>query len=342
VDEALLERLREAVTEEAANWRDHSRIGDRPVIQLLAAPLDADDKEIGETLDFAGIQTALEEGRRITLEASGGGGKTTTLLELAGESGRAGKLAFLIDLPVWVRSGLGLLDFIARMPSVQSRSITAADLARLSRVEHFSFLLNGWNEIAGIHSQDAIAALAQLERSFPAAGIIVATRTHFIAPPLPGAIRARLRLLTRRQRAEYLRGVLGDRAEELRRQIEGNAALDALTRTPFILSEVTTIFQSGRPIPTTRSGVLDAVLKLIEQTEPHRGHLQAPPLDGAAPQYLAGLASEMTSRGEVNIEEVSARAIISAIARQLQQAGQLGELPTPAANDQTERDERRA
>jgi hypothetical protein len=68
------------------------------------------------------------------------------------------------------------------------RNISATDLARLAQREHFSFLLNGWNEIAEVHSNDAVTALAELERDFPAAGIMVATRTHYISPPLPGRI----------------------------------------------------------------------------------------------------------------------------------------------------------
>jgi hypothetical protein len=316
-DESALEKLREAVAEEAVNWRAHSRIGDKPIIALLAAILDAEGRETADTLDFAGLQTALDEGRCIGLEAPGGGGKTTTLIQLANENRQKSGLAFLIDLPAWIRSGAGLLDFIASLPA--------------SKFEHFSFLLNGWNEITALRSQDAVPALRQLERSFPAAGIIVATRTHYISPPLPGAIRAKLRALTRRQRADYLREILRDRADELRLQLDNSSVLDALTRTPLILSEVTTIFQSGRPVPTTRIGVLGAVMKLIEESEDHQSHLQAPPLDGNAPRYLTDLAAEMTKRTETASAEATARGIIRAASERLQQSGQLTTPPEPTA-----------
>lgn len=330
-DQATLDQVREAVAEEVANWRAYTRIGGRPVIGLHAAALDAQGQEKTETLDFADLQTALHEGRRVALEAPGGGGKTTTLIQLAGEQAQKGELAFLIDLPAWIRSGADLLDFIASLPAFRSRSIGASDLARLSKIEQACFLLNGWNEITAFRSQDAVTALRQLERAFPAAGIIVATRTHYVSPPLPGAIRARLRPLTRRQRADYLRETLGARADELRLHLESNHALDALTRTPLILSEVTTIFQSGRPVPTTRIGVLGAVMKLVEESQDHQSHLQGPPLDGNAPSYLTHLAAEMTRRAETASDEETARGVVRAAGEALRQAGQLTTPPEPAA-----------
>ena len=330
-DQVALEQVREAVAEEAANWRASTRIGGRPVIGLHAVILDAQGQETADTLDVAGLQTALHEGRRVALEAPGGGGKTTTLIQLGSQQGQNGGLAFLIDLPAWIRSGADLLDFIASLPAFRSRSIAASDLARLSKIEQVRFLLNGWNEITAFRSQDAVTALRQLERSFPAAGIIVATRTHYVSPPLPGAIRARLRPLTRRQRADYLRETLGERADELRLHIENNRALDALTRTPLILSEVATLFQSGRPVPTTRIGVLGAVMKLVEESEDHQSHLQGPPLDGNAPGYLTHLAAEMTKRAETASDEETARGIVRAVVEALQRAGQLTTPPQPAA-----------
>jgi hypothetical protein len=328
-DHVMLAQVREAVAEEVANWHAYTRIGGRPVIGLHAAVLDAQGREKTDTLDLVGLQNALHEGRRVALEAPGGGGKTTTLIQLASEQAQNGELAFLIDLPAWIRSGADLLDFIASLPAFRSRGIGASDLARLSKIEQVCFLLNGWNEITAFRSQDAVTALRQLERTFPAAGIIVATRTHYVSPPLPGAIRTRLRPLTRRQRADYLRATLGDRADELRLQFENNRALDALTRAPLILSEVTTIFQSGRPVPTTRTGVLSAVMKLVEESEDHQSHLQGPPLGGKAPSYLTYLAAEMTKRAETASDEEMARGVVRAAGETLRQAGQLTTPPEP-------------
>ena len=271
-DAALLAKVREAVADEAQSWRARPRMENRPIVSLSAVKLDGEGKETSETLDTDNLRTALIESRRIALEAPGGGGKTTTLVQLATENQFKRELSFLIDLPAWIRSGVDILEFIVRARPFRARNIGAADLAQLAEREHFSFLLNGWNEVAEVHSSDAVTALAELERGFPAAGIIVATRTHYISPPLPGAFRAKLLPFNRRQRADYLRQTLGDRADELRLQLEGNRVLDDLTRTPLILAEAVTIFQSGGPIPNTRIGVLGAVMKLVENSDEHRPH----------------------------------------------------------------------
>ncbi|MGM5022147.1 NACHT domain-containing protein [Tardiphaga sp. 367_B4_N1_1] len=329
-DAALLATVREAVAQEAGNWRARPRMANRPIISLNAVKLDGEGQETSETLDPDDLRASLFESRRIALEAPGGGGKTTTLVQLATENLRDGELAFLIDLPAWIRSGADVLEFIARARAFRARNISATDLARLARREHFSFLLNGWNEIAEVHSNDAVIALAELERDFPAAGIMVATRTHYISPPLPGAFRARILPFNRRQRADYLRQTLGDRANELRLQLEGSRVLDDLTRTPLILAEVVTIFQSGGPIPTTRVGVLGAVMKLIENSDEHRPHLQIAPLFNRAQHYFEKLASEMTSRGEVIIAQEDARSVIQSVTAALLARGQISTAPDPA------------
>jgi hypothetical protein len=321
-DVALLAKVRKAIAEEAGTWCARQRTANRPIVPLNAVRLDGTGKETSDTLDTSALRAALTQSRRIALEAPGGGGKTTTLVQLATESTREAELVFLIDLPSWVRQGTDILEFIARARPFRAQNITAGDLARLAEPEHFVFLLNGWNEIAQIHSEGAITALAELERSFPAAGIVVATRTHYVSPPLPGAFRAKLLPFSRRQRASYLQ-TLGNRADDLRVQLEGSRVLDALTRTPLILAEVVTIFQSGGSIPATRIGVLGAVIKLIEAAPEHRSYLQTTPLSNRADHYLTHLARQMTERGEVLIAEDDARGAIQSISMALLTKGQI-------------------
>jgi hypothetical protein len=55
-----------------------------------------------------------------------------------------------------VYQDIDILEFIARARPFRASNITAGDLARLAEREHFSFLLNGWNEIAEVHSEGAI------------------------------------------------------------------------------------------------------------------------------------------------------------------------------------------
>ncbi|MCI0426596.1 MAG: hypothetical protein L0Z46_01105 [Nitrospiraceae bacterium] len=327
----LLEKARGAASEIVAGWLAHPRLAGRPKIGLQAIKLDQEGEDTRDILDLASLHAALLEGRRIVLEAPAGRGKTTTLLQLAERHADRGELGFFVDLPAWMASGgIDLLEFIASLRAFRSRRLGADDLARLYGVVHYSFLLNGWNEVSGSYSKDAVPALAHLERDFPRAGIIVATRTHHIRPPLPGSFRARLRPLSRQQRTEYLQQALADRAEELGALLDDDRVLDDLTRTPLILAEVARIFQSGAPIPRTKVGVLAAVMRLVEQADQHRDHLERPPLMSRSGDYLAGLATASTMQGNVTIVEARARSVVHSVSLGLSAGGQIAAVPEPA------------
>jgi len=327
--EELLKRVRAATSELTHAWL-RSRLVGRPQIALRAVKHEHEYKETEQFLDLGSIHSSLKEGQRVVLEAPAGRGKTTTLIQLAELDADSGGLSFLIDLPLWARSKSEILDFVAGRREFLSRGITAGDLAKLYPTERFSFLLNGWNEISESYYEDAVMALRELERSFHAAGIIVATRTHHISPPLPGAFRAELLPLTRAQRNEYLKQSLGDQAKTLGAALDNNPALDALTRTPLILSEVTTIFNSGDAIPATKMGVLGKVMHLVEQAEDHRATLESPPLMGYSLDYLTGIAIQMITQGGNTLAEKDARSIAKSVSIRLRDTGQIQAIPEPA------------
>ena len=323
----LVAKTREAAGEILTTWLAHPQLAGKPKIELLSINLDKDGRQIGEIINFTYLSQALQEGRRIVLEAPAGRGKTTTLIQLAEH---VNQLSFLIDLPTWVKSNKAIFEFISQMPSFLSRGIDATALAKIYNALPCSFLLNGWNEISDSCFSNATCALADLERNFPKAGIIVATRTHHIKPPLPGSFRMQLLSLNRRQRLEYLNQVLASRAGELISQLEADCVLDDLTRTPLILSEVVNIFLSGAAIPKTKTGILDAVVRLAVESDEHRDHLVRSPLLGKSRDYLADLAVQMTKSGTVTMEETSARSVVSSVSRKLQAEGQIATLPEPA------------
>ena len=196
---------------------------------------------------------------------------------------------------------------------------------------HCSFLVNGWNEVTGTHSDDAVYAIRDLERSFPKAGIIIATRSHHIKPPLPGSIQTKLLPLSRAQRKEYIDRCVAERAAELNRKLDEDRILDDLTRTPLILSEVATLFLSNKEIPRTKIGVLTAMMDLLEQSDEHRHNLSQSPLSGHSREYLAELAVHMTKGSSVTIEESRARAIIHSVSLRLNASGQIAQLQDPQA-----------
>ena len=186
-----LERSREAASEVADNWDRTYRRADRPVISLNAVKLNEKGDPI-EAVTTASLNTVLSEGQRIVLEAPAGSGKTTTLVQLARHALGAGRLAFLVDLPDWVRSGKDILSYIAERPQFASRDVDATLLSKLRGDQPPIFLLNGWNEVPVAGAEAADAALRELDRSFSAAIVIVATRKHSLVPQLRGSFRLEL------------------------------------------------------------------------------------------------------------------------------------------------------
>src|ERR1700731_483144 len=199
----LRTQAQEASSAGAAAWAAHPRIAGKPRIALNVVALDGQGSETRELFTTPYLRELLLRGRRLILEAPAGRGKTTTLIQLAEQGKGLEGIPLLVDLPRWIRSSLTILDYIARMPEFLARGVDASGLARLSQAEPFLFLLNGWNEISNVYSQDAVSALHELQRTFPTAGIMVATRAHDKVPALPGSTRIRLLPLTPAQRFHY-------------------------------------------------------------------------------------------------------------------------------------------
>ena len=226
----LIDRTRRAASAVTLTWAGKTK--GHPLVDLITVRLDPNGSESTEVLSLDQIDQALSQSCRIVLEGPSGRGKTTTLIQLAQRARNAGT-AFVVDLPAWTSSRREILEYIAGMPAFQAEGLAAADLARVQQTEPFLLFLNGWNEIAESNSTEANHALRKLERDFPSAGIIVATRTHHLTPPLPGALRLRLLRLRRLQRATYLLTRLGAKGRELCARIDSGPSLDDLTLTPF-------------------------------------------------------------------------------------------------------------
>lgn len=316
----LIARTRRVASTVTLNWARKAK--GHPLIELTAVRLDPKGAESADVLSLEQIDQALSQSGRIVLEGPAGRGKTTTLIQLAQRERTAG-IPFIVDLSPWTTSRRRILEYIADMPAFQAEGLTSADLARVQQTEPFLLLLNGWNEIAESSSAQASDALRELEREFPNAGIIVATRTHHLIPPLPGASRLWLLRLRRGQRAGYLAARLGGNSAELCTRIDADPLLDGLTHTPFILSEVATLFEAGAEIPSTKIGVLAEVLHLHEQRDEHRTSLQVAPIFGQQTAVLKVLATEMTRRGAVGLSEADARAVVAAVTRELVNRGQI-------------------
>jgi Fe2+ or Zn2+ uptake regulation protein len=305
------------------------RIPGAPLIDLSADELGSRGDQTDSILELKDLQEMLVQSRRVMLEAPAGRGKTTTLTQIAERCADAGNLAFIVDLPSWTQTRQDILEFIAGMRPFKARSCDATKLAKIYEAQHFIFLLNGWNEIAEADSQRAQTALGTLERQYPKAGILVSTRTHRVKPPLPGTtVRAKLRVLSPKQRADYVVARLGERATEVLRRIHTEPVLDDLTLTPLFLSEVVSIAVAGKEIPNTKMGVLREVVHLPDADPTHHGALEIAPLSGQADVYLTTLASAMTTISQTQILEPEAKQTTNEKLRQMREQGEADETAT--------------
>ncbi len=326
-----LEAAREACDEQVENWLQQPRLSGLPLIRLRLSRIGEDGELEPEGIDLESIQGELSLAQRLVLEAPAGAGKTTTLIQLAKSIADTGGLCLIVNLPAWIDSAAEILDYVAGAPSFRSRCTGPAELARLTKTVHVDFLLNGWNEISEADLDSACQRLAELERNYPAAGIIVATRAHSISPPLPGAVRVRVRELSGEQRRGYLYEAIGELGPELLSGIEADRTLEGITRNPLMLSEVTKLLKSGRQIPKTKLDILMAMAERIQGSEEHGPHLRAAPLADRAEAYLSALAFDMTCQGAVIVHDEDARRSVSNKAESLRRSGQITTSPEPAS-----------
>lgn len=324
----LIPKVAQATSAVALQWCTQKRLAKQPLINLRVIRL-GDGARPTEPLATDAVLGELRTGRRIVIEAPAGMGKTTTLIQLAKTISEANGLAFLIDLPEWAKTRRNLLEFIAGMPAFVTNGVGAPTLARTFNVERVALLFNGWNELSGTAAEEIESELRKIDREFPTAGVLVATRAHSIRPPFAGALRVTLSPLTRTERTNYLKEAVGDRSQELVRQLEGNASLDQLTRTPLILQGVTKLFNAGTPLPATKVGILDAVIRLMEETVEHRNELRRAPLSGNAATYLSELSTRLTVLGDVTISETEARRACDFASGKLRDGGQSAFAPQP-------------
>jgi hypothetical protein len=321
----LADKLQAASSEVIEGWARRS--GPYPLIELRAVRVDEQGKDTPEVLTLAELRQRLATGERLGLIGPAGQGKTTSLVQVGKAHIAERGVSLLIDLPAWASSKLGVLAFVAGMPPFQARAISAADLARANAALPFAFLLNGWNEIGESDFAQADMGLRSLDRDFPSAGIMVATRTHHLVPPLTEFQRAKLLPLTRQERRWYLGQRLGERSRELNLMVDNEPALDDLTRTPFFLSEVAGLYEAGIAIPSAKMGIIGAVICKVEHSREHRNQLEMPPLEGAAHAYLAALATAMTEEGGASLADASGRSQVEHVSTALKAQRQIDAQP---------------
>lgn len=301
---------------------------DLPLISLRACLFDDKSKEIRKTFELCDIKKMLLQGKRFVLEAPGGRGKTTTLLQLANLLSDEECIPFVVDFPSWIMSGKSIFEYLSQSPYF--KGLCPESFIKTCGATHFIFLINGWNEISDENFDRAHVFLRQLSRDCAGSGIIVATRAHYTSPPLTQASHLTLLPLDGRDRIEYL-GKLDIDSVQLKEKLSNDRTLDTLTRTPLVLAGVTEIFKQGgiESIPRSKASVLYKVIDLMEKYTDTANQLNRPPLAGNAQEYLCDLASYMTEKIETTIIDKEARLAVNATIENLESGGQTRTMTVP-------------
>lgn len=328
-DQDVIQAIRLAAEQLTATWS--SRLRGEILIDLRAHEYESNGDTPIAMRSLGDITEFLKQGRRLILQAPAGRGKTTTLIQLADALLAKSAAPFVISLPEWIQSRQPILEYLISQPMFLEAGIDAAHFAQARHTLNFVFLLNGWNEIADGDIAAAKTMLQSLERSFPSAGIIVATRTQTQKPPLPGATHLHLAPLSRTQRNDYLVRRLGSAAPGLRATIDHNENLNTLTRTPMLLAQLCAVYEADQTIPRTRMHLFSVFLELLTNTPEHTAALAGNPLQGYADHYLGELSLAMTIGGRVNLDDAAARSCVSSTVGALVANGIITQRPEPNA-----------
>lgn len=313
----------------ATQWLSPLPIDAEHLIELQAYRLDEQSSRVGGATEVSGLKLRLADSERLILLGGPGAGKSTALSMMAvnmlDDSGEM--IPLLVSIPEFLDAGKPILDYIAEQSAFRSAGISADDLTILAVRGQVNFLLNGWNEVGGADSERASREIRKIAREYPATGVLVSSRIQTIDPFHGGAVRYELAGVSDSQRESYIGSVIPGQEKDLLQQLEGSRSLNSLSRSPFILEQLVTLYVADGSLPDTKAEVLAAIVSSTEKKPEHVSALMAVPLFGNSRSYLDALAVEMTMKGRVSLSNFRACQIISAVADSLAAAGQgAGEL----------------
>ena len=134
--------------------------------------------------------------------------------------------------------------------------------------------------------------------------------------------------LTEEQQHEIARALRGDQGESL---------LDQALRTPGVVALFDPLYltallahATGEAMPTTKEAVLHLFVSEHERSG-ESGEALRSVLFGYHPDVLTALAVEATSTANTAISDTRARKVVRTVEDRLAEAGQITELPQPAA-----------
>ena len=272
-----------------------------------------------------GLAAALDAFNEISVVAQPGTGKTTTLLQVADEILKMGRLVPLfLPLGEWAAQTGSLLQVVLHRSAYQD--VREQHLIFLGHHGRLILLLDGWNELDRDARRRATAEIKRLRRDFPAVGIVISTRRQALDVPIAGPV-VEIDNLTEDQQREIARTLQGTQGEALLDRALRTPGVRTLIAIPLYLTALLAHAPEGN-MPTTKEAVLRLFIREHER-DADRAEALRGMLFGFHGEILTALALEATRTASTAISDTRARAVVKQTEDRLAAEGQISETPQP-------------
>lgn len=292
----------------------------------------ADDDATSTPTSLVKLRDALNSGSHLILFGEGGIGKTTLLLELAGEmlASPVSRIPLFIDAATWAANGRPVLEYVAATNPFRAHSVTVDDLAQLAMHGHLTIAVNGWNELPATAQTDTLRRFGELTTTTPSVSVVLATRSSKDSASLRSAKLVQVKGLSWPGQARVIRSELDvDRAQTVVDRLARDNQLRYAARSPLVLRGLIEQARRGEISATCVMDLLGAVVRGYERDGTRQALLGATPLRGHHRDYLEALAWTMAEGRQTTLARPEALTSIAGAGRNLQALGQIGALPDP-------------
>lgn len=287
-----------------------------------------------ESVSINKVAELANSGANLVLFGEGGIGKTTVLLELAESILKqpSYRVALLIDAAEWAETELPIIDYVANLEPVRAEHVTRDQLIQIGSSGSLTLLINGWNEIPTSKRQGCLNRIRRLMQATPAVNVVLTTRAAHDATGLVSPKMIRIKGLTWSGQTQLIKGILEkEQASTLIDKLAVDSRFRLAARNPLILTGVIQLELYGDSDNSSLFDILGAIVTKFESESQRYIALQGPPLLGAYPAYLEGIACEMNRNQCTTLSVQKTRATLNATSKSLAESGQIVDIPEPSS-----------
>jgi len=313
---------RAASERQIAQWRAKYRFEQAETIELDFREASQENAS-GVTWSLAKVGAALAQGHKLVLAGRPGAGKTVTLIQLAERlsANAAGPIPLIFSVSGWVGSNRDLAAYVSAQ--LTDQGVSPAGVALLFATGRLAILLNGWNEAPDADQVRASEQLHDFLLNHAMTGLVLSTRATRQAPTLVGESVLEVLPLSLSKKESIVRAAGLSNPDALLREIAHSTVLAEVTQTPLFLAAAIKLARAGRPIPKTRSGLLESFLADLETTDNHASRLRTRPCQDCHYRFQTALAVAMTREGQTALATDRAQAVIAECSAVLVAAGRI-------------------